>query len=236
MAHTTSGRPRTDKRTTRWNQHKAQRQNELVDAAVTLIEEEGPRFRVQRLAERAGLPRSVLYRHFKDRATLEELIRRRIVASFLHRIEPTLTFDGTIEEAIHRVISAHLDWVAQHPHLYTYMGVAEHTMNDGSLIANTKTAIAHKLSERFDQILHGLGAPHAPIRSVAVGIVGFVDTAVNQWVHDPAREQTEQQLHTMLCRSVWAVLNATLKDLGITLTPQQHLTDLNHNPTPPPTT
>ena len=106
MADRTGGEPQIDGRSTRWDEHKAQRQVELVDAAVALIEEEGARFRVQRLAERVGLPRSVLYRHFKDRANLDELIRRRVVDLFMRRMEPTLTFDGTIEEAVRRVVGA----------------------------------------------------------------------------------------------------------------------------------
>ncbi|MBO1329823.1 TetR/AcrR family transcriptional regulator [Streptomyces sp. VRA16 Mangrove soil] len=226
MAERTGGEPQTDRRSTRWDGHKAQRQVELVDAAVELIEEEGTRFRVQRLAERVGLPRSVLYRHFKDRATLDELIRRRVVESFMRRMEPTLTFEGTIEDSVRRVVGAHLDWVAQHPRLYAYMGVAEHTMGDGSLVADTKTAIALMLSDRFGDVLRALGVQDAPIRSVAVGIVGFVDTAVNQWVHDPEREQSKEELHAMLCRSVWAVLDATLRDLGMELSPQQRVADL----------
>ncbi|GAA0479821.1 TetR/AcrR family transcriptional regulator [Streptomyces olivaceiscleroticus] len=226
MAEKTGGEPQIDGRSTRWDGHKAQRQMELVDAAVALIEEEGAPFRVQRLAERVGLSRSVLYRHFKDRAGLDELIRRRVVQSFMRRMEPTLSFEGTIEESVQRVVGAHLDWVAEHPRLYAYMGVGEHAMGDGSLVADTKTAIALMLSERFGDVLKALGVPDAPIRSVAVGIVGFVDTSVNQWVRDSQREVTEDELRAMLCRSVWAVLDATLRDLGVELSPQQKVPEL----------
>ncbi|MCW8101831.1 TetR/AcrR family transcriptional regulator [Streptomyces tauricus] len=226
MADTTGGEPQIDGRSTRWDDHKAQRQVDLVDAAVALIEDEGTRFKLQRLAERVGLPRSVLYRHFKDRATLDELIRRRVVESFMRGIEPTLTFDGTIEESVRRVVGAHLDWVAQHPRLYAYMGVGEHAMGDGSLVADTKAAIALMLSERFADVLKALGLPEAPIRSVAIGIVGFVDTCVNQWVRDERRELSEEELREMLCRSVWAVLDATLRNLGVQLSPQQRVADL----------
>ncbi|MFE1797616.1 TetR/AcrR family transcriptional regulator [Streptomyces sp. NPDC059517] len=226
MADRTGGEPQTDGRSTRWDDHKAQRQLDLVDAAVALIEDEGTRFKLQRLAERVGLPRSVLYRHFKDRATLDELIRRRVVESFMRGIEPTLTFDGTIEESVRRVVGAHLDWVSQHPRLYAYMGVGEHAMGDGSLVADTKAAIALMLSDRFGDVLKALGVPEAPIRSVAIGIVGFVDTSVNQWVRDEQRELSEEELREMLCRSVWAVLDATLWNLGVQLSPQQRVADL----------
>ncbi|MEV0097280.1 TetR/AcrR family transcriptional regulator [Streptomyces sp. NPDC050738] len=226
MADRVGGEPQIDGRSTRWDEHKTQRQVELVDGAVALIEEEGARFRMQRLAERMGLPRSVLYRHFKDRASLDALIRRRVVESFMRRMEPTLTFDGTVEESVYRVVGAHLDWVSQHPRLYAYMGVAEHTMGDGSLVADTKTAIALMLGERFEEVLKDLGVPGAPIRSVAVGIVGFVDTAVNQWMSDAERQLSEDELRAMLCRSVWAVLDATLRSFGVELTLQQRVSDL----------
>jgi AcrR family transcriptional regulator len=226
MVDRTGDGQQIDGRSTRWDQHKAQRQGELVDGAVSLIEDEGAHFRMQRLAERMGLPRSVLYRHFKNRASLDELVRRRVVESFMKRMEPTLSFDGTIEESVHRVVGAHLDWVSEHPRLYAYMGVAEHSMGDGSLVADTKTAIALMLGERFGDVLKALGVPQAPIRSVAVGIVGFVDTAVNQWMRDPEREQPEDELRAMLCRSVWAVLDSTLRSLGVELSPQQRVADI----------
>ncbi|MFE1952154.1 TetR/AcrR family transcriptional regulator [Streptomyces sp. NPDC059524] len=226
MAQRTGGEPQIDGRSTRWDEHKAQRQVELVDAAVALIEEEGAQFRVQRLAERVGLPRSVLYRHFKDRASLDELIRRRVVESFVKRMEPTLTFDGTVEESVRRVVGAHLDWVAQHPRLYAYMGVADHAMGDGSLVADTKTAIAMMLSDRFGDVLKALGVKEAPIRSVAIGIVGFVDSTVNQWMRDPERELSEEELREMLCRSVWAVLDATLRGYGVVLSLNDRVADL----------
>ncbi|MGV9572488.1 TetR/AcrR family transcriptional regulator, partial [Streptomyces nigra] len=89
--------------------------------------------------------------------------------------------------------------------------------------------IAMMLGDRFADVLKALGVSEAPIRSVAIGIVGFVDASVNQWVRDERREQSEEELWAMLCRSVWAVLDATLRDLGVKLSPDQRVADLERS-------
>ena len=67
------------------------------------------------------------------------------------------------------------------------------------------------------------------ITALVIGIVGFVDASVNQWVRDERREQSEEELRAMLCRSVWAVLDATLRDLGVKLSPDQRVADLERS-------
>ncbi|MFC7219114.1 TetR/AcrR family transcriptional regulator [Streptomyces polyrhachis] len=216
----------TDGRSTRWDEHRAQRQGELLDAAVSLIEAEGPRFRVGRLAEHAGLPRSVLYRHFKDRAGLERLIRRRVVDAFMRQLEPTMRFEGTVAESTRQVINAYLDWVVSHPSLYAYVGVGTHSLSDGSVVADAKTAIARTLADRFREVLDSIGVHDAPIMPIATGLVGFVDATVNQWVADGQEATSEGELREILVLAAEAILESGLAYLGVRIPPDQPLKDL----------
>lgn len=72
----------------------------MLAAAVDAIEQDGPDVGVQRIAELAGLPRSVVYRHFTNRSDLDERIRQRVVDLLMAELAPTLRPGGTVQEAI----------------------------------------------------------------------------------------------------------------------------------------
>ncbi|MEU6576974.1 TetR/AcrR family transcriptional regulator [Streptomyces sp. NPDC046805] len=227
MADTTKRRAEADGRSTRWSAHKARRQIDVIDAAVAAIEEEGPDVGVQRIAERVGLPRSVVYRHFKDRAELDELIRRRIVESLMADLAPTLAPDGTVMAAVRRAVDAYLGWIGLHPRLHAFLGVGTVAPGEGSgVVAGTKVAIALRVGELFAAVLKSHGQEGPLARSLAVGVVGFVDATVNDWLAATSRELTSGRLAEFLTCSIWSVLDGNLRTLGIELAPDQPLSEL----------
>ena len=227
MPETSNTRAETDGRSTRWNAHKAQRRLDLLDAAVAVIEEEGPEFGVKQIADRLGLPRSVVYRHFKDRADLDELIRRRIVDSLMADLAPTLQPDGTVVAAIRHAIDAYLDWIRRHPRLHAFLGAGAPAPGDGAgVVAGTKAAIAVQVGELFEVVLKSLGQDPAPAPSIAFGIVGFVDAAVNHWLADKRHALTGDQLADLLTCSIWSVLDGNLRSMGVDLAPDRLVSDL----------
>lgn len=227
MVDTTNRRADVDGRSTRWNAHKAQRQIDLIDAAVAAIEEEGPGIGVKQIAERMGLPRSVVYRHFKDRAELDELIRKRIIDLLMADFAPTLEPDGTVMTAIRRAVDAYLDWIGQHPRLHAFLGVGTPAPGDGSgVVAGTKAAIAVQVGELFAALLKSLGKDISLAPSIAVGLVGFVDATVNNWLAGKRRELSSAQLAELLACSIWSVLDGNLRMLGVEIAPDQLMSDL----------
>ncbi|WP_330457495.1 TetR/AcrR family transcriptional regulator [Streptomyces sp. NBC_00820] len=227
MADTTNQRAEADGRSTRWNAHKARRQIDVIDAAVAAIEEEGPDVGVKRIAERIGLPRSVVYRHFKDRAELDELIRGRVVESLMADLAPALAPDGTVMAAIRRAVDAYLDWIGLHPRLHAFLGVGSAAPGGGSgVVAGTKAAIAVQVGALFAAVLKARGEDSPLARSLAVGVVGFVDATVNDWFTTMPRELDSARLAEFLTCSIWSVLDGNLRALGVELAPDQPLSEL----------
>ncbi|MGW8380619.1 TetR/AcrR family transcriptional regulator [Streptomyces sp. ODS28] len=226
MADTTK-RLRTDGRSTRWNAHKARRQADLLDAAVAAIEEHGPDIGVQQIAERLGIPRSVVYRHFKDRADLDELIRQRIMDSLMAELAPALEPDGTVLSSIRRSVDAYLGWIAAHPRLHAFLGAGSRGPGRGSrAVAGTKAAIAVRTGDVFAGLLGAFGKDTALAPSIASGLVGFVDAAVNNWLAGKGNELSTDELAEFLTWSIWAVLEGTLRRSGVELTPEHPVSDL----------
>ncbi|NHA01732.1 helix-turn-helix transcriptional regulator [Nocardioides sp. W3-2-3] len=59
---------KSDGRTTRWDDHRATRRTEFVQAAVRAIDALGPDASVADIAAEAGVSKPVLYRYFSDKA------------------------------------------------------------------------------------------------------------------------------------------------------------------------
>src|SRR4051794_33165012 len=70
-----AGRP--DGRATRWAGHRERRRIEFVDAALRVIEQEGPDAPVSSITAELGVGRPALYRQFEDRADLDRAVADR---------------------------------------------------------------------------------------------------------------------------------------------------------------
>ncbi|MBP2184506.1 TetR/AcrR family transcriptional regulator [Amycolatopsis magusensis] len=216
-----------DGRSTRWDAHKAQRRLAVLDAAVGAIEREGPGVGVKQIAEEVGVPRSVVYRHFKDRADLDEQIRTRIVESLMTELAPTLRPDGTATQAIRRAVTTYLGWIERHPRLHAFLGTGARPAGGGSgVVVGTKAAIAHQAAELFAAALTPAGKDPGLAASIAFGIVGFVDAAVNRWLADKRATLSTTEFTEFLTRSTWAILDSNLRASGVELDPDRPVSEI----------
>lgn len=115
--------PRPDGRQQRWLRHKEERRRAVIDAAIELLEENAPgtELHVQEIASRAGLNRSVIYRHFKDRNDLDLAVQQAICAQVGEVMLPAISLDGTPREIVHRIVAAYVSWAAAHPSLVRFV-------------------------------------------------------------------------------------------------------------------
>ena len=81
---------RPDGRQARWDRHNHERHQHIVGAAIAVIEENEPgtHIHLRQIADRAGLTRSVIYRHFADRADLDRAVLTAVVDSLADELLP----------------------------------------------------------------------------------------------------------------------------------------------------
>lgn len=215
---TTSANPEppvADGRATRWTGHKAQRRADVIDAAITVIEEHGVEVSVQQIADRLNLPRPVVYRHFDGRADLDEQIRRQILESLLAQIMPMLDPEGTVRDAVRGAVGTYVRWVERHPNLHRFIGGAL-PQGDSSL-AGARDRIGGRLADLFAIWLSRFGIDPGRARPMAFGIIGFVDGVVNSWRADPAATLSSDQVEGILTESVLALFEGNARSLGVPL-------------------
>ncbi|WP_069162589.1 TetR/AcrR family transcriptional regulator [Nocardia altamirensis] len=215
---TTSGNPEhpvADGRATRWHGHKARRRADVIDAAITVIEEHGDDVSVQQIADRLNLPRPVVYRHFDGRTDLDEQIRRQILDSLLAQIMPTLHPDGTVADAVRGAVGTYVRWVERHPNLHRF--ISGPVPQGDSSLAGARDQIGSRLADLFAIWLSRFGIDQGRARPMAFGIIGFVDGVVNSWRADSASTLASDQVEGILTESVLALFEGNARSLGVPL-------------------
>lgn len=221
-----AAQPATDGRSTRWDAHKSARRSALLDAALAAIEADGPGVGVQQIARRAGVPRSVVYRHFADRADLDAQINQHIVGQAYAELMPTLEPHGTVNETIRRVIGTYLGWIERHPQLHAFVVAHSAAPSGGAgVIAETKAAVAGIAGELLASAARTVGKKAGLAPSIAVGLVGFVDATVNHWLAN-GRTVSAAQLTELITQSIWSVLDGNARAIGVEIDPDRPVLEL----------
>lgn len=218
-----------DGRSTRWDPHRRERRLLIINAAIEAIEEYGPQALTGQIAERAGVPRTHVYRHFDGKQALDLAVARHVANQIGEQIRGGLAKGGSARQIIGAAITEHLGWVQAHPNLYRFLAGHAYAVNaTGSpTVDDAKAAFAAELSTLLAGYMQAFKLDSTPAERVIVGIVGMVDATAAWWLdHDHVAfdELTEQ-----LTDQVWLVIDNTTRRLGLVLDPDSPLPPL---PTP----
>lgn len=222
------GRP--DGRQARWDRHNQERRQQILDAAVAVIEdgEPGAEFHVQQIAERAGLNRTVVYRHFGDRGDLDRAVQTEILDGLWAELLPSLRLDGTIPQIVERVVATYVGWAVAHPALHR---VAEQETDGSGPLQEGLARIASQVGELITTAVDLLDLEvsddeRAAIDPLVAGLVGAVFGAVRRWMARPERAPAAPKLVELVTRSVWFILEGHGRALGVELDPRQPVEEL----------
>jgi AcrR family transcriptional regulator len=226
-----------DGRQARWDQHKEERRQQIIDAAIAVVEESGPgaEVHVQQIAERAGLSRTVVYRHFEDRADLDRAVQTSILDGFWAELMPQITLDGTVPQIIERIVGTYVHWAVAHPALHR---LADH---DITRVAGRDEAGGpleqglERLAGQITQVVH-LGAvalggelsdeDRASLDPLAYGIVGGVFSSVRRWLSHPDPALTPETLVSLASQTVWFGIDGHARRLGVHIDPDRTVEDI----------
>lgn len=217
-----------DGRATRWEGHRAERRDLIIESAIEAISERGGDVAVGEIAERAAIPRSVIYRIFKDREDLDENIRARIVEDLMTELAPALAPQGTVRDAIDKAVETYLRWIITFPRLHRFLGTGSTSRpTTGSrVVTGTKTAIAVQVTELIAAALRASDSDPAIAETLAFGMVGLVDGSVNRWVSAEEKSVSSETLGAFLADAIWHLLRATAESGGVSIQPDTLLSEL----------
>ena len=216
---------KTDGRQLRWDSHNAARREHIIDAAIVVLEASvpGTEVHVQQIADRAGLSRTVVYRHFADRADLDAAVQGRALELLRAELVPSLSFEGTPVDIIRRIVSAYVGWASEHPSLH------EFAQQDppGERAGQMEQAIQQIAGQIEDLINVGVEVLHvrlgeddvAALDPLVFGLVGAVFTSTRRWLSRPVQQPAREQFVELVTEAVWLQIAGMARHRGVELDP-----------------
>lgn len=226
-----------DGRQVRWDQHKEERRQQIIDAAIAAVEESGPgaEVHVQQIAERAGLSRTVVYRHFEDRADLDRAVQTKILDGLWAELMPKITLDGTVPEIVERAVGTYVQWAVAHPALHQ---LADHDVARGGRPESGSGPLEEgleRLAGQIAQVVH-LGAvalggtlsdeDRASLDPLAYGMVGAVFSSVRRWLTHPDPSLTPEAVITLISQTLWFGIDGHARRFGVEIDPDRTVEDI----------
>lgn len=204
---------RPDGRATRWAGHRARRRAEFVDAAVAVIEREGPHARVNAITAELGVGRPALYRQFADRADLDRAVADRAADLLVEALAPRLQVDRDVDSAIVGALDAYVDWLIAHPHLYEFVrSLRDPDESDASPINRVKNTVVGRTAAIIRDYLLTTGTAEPSIAdTLATGLVGLADASIDSWrraPHTMARADVTRTVAAMVRGAAEAVMGS----------------------------
>ena len=172
-----------DGRATRWERHHATRRTRLVQDAVRAIRAHGPGVGMDEIAAQAGTSKTVLYRHFSDKAGLYAAVVES-VHDFILRTLP-LDEASTLEprELVITLADAYLAVVERDRNLYlfTTSRPTGETPTEDPVLGIT-TRIGNAVSDAIRSWLRREGLDEEPANTWGHGAVGFIWAVSDRWI------------------------------------------------------
>lgn len=187
----------TDGRSTRWQQHRDLRRQELLRAVRYVVDEHGDELSMEQISEHSGTTKSVLYRYFTDRAGLQAAMGEWAMNVISKSLDDATA--SSAHDALTKMIRAFVALAAESPNIYRFCDPAVNRF------APTETggffnSVAGLLAERL--VLEG-----AQGQLWAAGAIGFVRAATENWLADPSHPD---EFATTISQWLWASLPAKL--------------------------
>src|SRR3712207_660068 len=89
-----------DRRDSRWDEHPRARREQLVQATVDAVAKHGAGVGMDEIAAEAGTSKTVVYRHFADRAELYVAVCNRVAAQLLPKLRSAIESGGRPREMV----------------------------------------------------------------------------------------------------------------------------------------
>lgn len=191
------------------------RHEQILDAALAAIEEHGPGALTGQIAERAGLARPNVYRHFSSKEDLDFAVARRAYHELRAEIRARLDLCGKPLDVIRAPIAAQAIWADNHKNVYRFL-VSRGRQRNTQRTAE-RSDFAAELAEAGARYFPHFGVDRDAAEATVVEIIGLVDAYVLRWLSRPSG--TREQLIDRLTAHAWLIIDHHLRQSGVSVDP-----------------
>jgi AcrR family transcriptional regulator len=210
-----------DARRDRWSDHRARRRREFVDAALRVLEVQGPDLPMDAVAAEAGVTKPVLYRYFQDKSALVDALAERGSQILLDRLLPAIQAGCPALSRVRDAVGAYFAVIDEHPNLY-WLLAREGRADSGSgpdSIQQNKEFIATALTAVLGDYLRAYGLDSGGAEPWAYGMTGLVQSTGDWWLQ--RRSMTRATVVEYVTQIIWAAIAGMLREAGIVVNPDE---------------
>lgn len=210
-----------DARRDRWSTHRAARKREFVDAALRVLEAQGPELLMDAVAAEAGVSKPVLYRYFSDKSALMDALAERGSEILRARLLPAIASDGPALARIRDAVGAYFAVIDEHPNLYWLLARRAHGGPAADAVQRDKEFIATTLTTLISDYLWAFGLDSGGAEPWAHGITGLVQSTGEWWLR--RRSMSRARVVEYVTALIWSAVAGTLRDAGVPVDPERPL-------------
>ena len=204
-----------DRRRTRWDDHRRDRREQLVDAAVRAIRSAGAGVGMDEVAAAAGTSKAGVYRYFADRGELYLAVCTRVSERLVAQLSQALAVEHEPRRQLSAAIDAYLRVIEADPEVYRFIHhrpVADRSVSEDPVRDLSGLVGAH-VAEVITQRLAADGLDTSAAGPWGHGIVGLVQSAADHWLAQPQR-MSRESLRDHLTDLTWGGLAGILAATG----------------------
>jgi len=185
-----------DGRDTRWDEHRSARRVELVEQTLRAIRKQGAGVGMDEIAAQAGTSKTVIYRHFGDRAGLNTAVVDLVHDDIHRRLEVALdlTDANDVGRLAHEMAEVYLTFVESDPEIYRFVTTAPSSEIATRIDPYSGLAeiMGDHIGEAIANHLEELGQDPSCALAWGHGMVGFAKAVADRWLAGGRAEPRDQ--------------------------------------------
>jgi AcrR family transcriptional regulator len=198
-----------DRRDSRWDDHRRARRQELVDAAIAAVGKHGPGVGMEEIAAEAGTSKTVVYRHFADRAELHVAVCNRVASQLLPKLRSAVESSSHPRGMVAAAIDTYLAFLEVDPQLYRFVVQQSPERPASHPIASLSEVVGEQAAAAIAVALHQFGRDPAAAAPWGHGVVGLVRSAADWWLQ-AERPMLRSELAAHLTDLAWSGLSGVV--------------------------
>jgi AcrR family transcriptional regulator len=184
-----------DGRSSRWERHRQERRSALVDATIRAIRTHGAGVGMDDIAAEAGTSKTVIYRHFDDKAGLYRAVASRIDGRVVGNVGAALGGPSTppadTRELVASTVDAYLALVESDTEVYRFVvnrPLVDRPLTDDP-VGGTVDQVTDQLTGLLLEALRSPASDPSRARTWAIALVGSVRAVADDWLATPEADR-----------------------------------------------
>jgi AcrR family transcriptional regulator len=187
----------------------------LVDATLAAVARHGADVGMEDIAAEAGTSKTVVYRHFADRAELYLAVSARVADELLPRLRRAIEGSTHPREMVATAIETYLAFVEADPEVYRFVvhGFPQLGPTKVDPIGSLSEVVASQAAAIISDALRRAGSDTTAAEPWGHGLIGLVRSAADWWLRSP-RPMPRGELAAHLTDLTWSGLSGVIPTLA----------------------